>query len=527
MMEIRGSIRFLATFLALLALSFTLNFRSSGVSAQLPPGTCQNFTSAPLSQCTSFVDYPVFVPTNLTIAAIDALAAARTGFFRLGKTSTECSDAAMRFICAEAFRRCTNLTVAAPPAPRLAIPGPTCRSTCETFQLKCADTIKLLAINLTDCESVSNSSGLPNYPVTGWRLPLSPTVIIPIACNNPSKVSEYARVPPARCEPFKGGSISQCGAVVDHAVYIPEGFTQEDIDKAADDRAKVLRAGVVRKACTDAGLEYICSQAFRPCIYNRIAEEPIPIDVLLPAPTCRSSCRKFVSDCSEDFAKLGLSPLLPNCSAIDTSGQPTFPRESQTLNVGGVNITLPCREGNIFGNYSSVPFATCEQFDPTRASQCFQSGAIDYDLIYVAEGQSQEMFDRTAYDSTKSSLYPIVPRGCTAQAMRLACTGTFLRCNEIPLNALPGAKVVLPSPPCRSVCEAANEYCGQFLAENGRETRDCNVPTFPVDFFRVTIGDQNIQIPCEDPPTHITVYRRCPFPFDRNGEACDIPCPVP
>jgi hypothetical protein len=103
-------------FLTLLVV-WSLMSPPQGVNSQLPEGVCVNFTSAPLSQCTSFVNYPVFVPTNLTIELIDALVANKTGFFRLGLTDSECTISAMKYLCAEAFHPCFNLTVAPPPTP--------------------------------------------------------------------------------------------------------------------------------------------------------------------------------------------------------------------------------------------------------------------------------------------------------------------------------------------------------------------------------------------------------------------------
>ena len=75
-------------------------------NAQTTEGSCQPFEGAPRSQCSSVVDYDVFVPEGLTQSDLDATSAERTGLFLLGTTSQDCSVAALRFECAEVFKRC-------------------------------------------------------------------------------------------------------------------------------------------------------------------------------------------------------------------------------------------------------------------------------------------------------------------------------------------------------------------------------------------------------------------------------------
>lgn len=83
----------------------------SYAAAQTVQGSCEAIEGAPLSQCSSVIDYDVFVPDNLTQAEMDAQAAERTGLFFLGATSTECSEAALRFECGEVFQRCAEVPV--------------------------------------------------------------------------------------------------------------------------------------------------------------------------------------------------------------------------------------------------------------------------------------------------------------------------------------------------------------------------------------------------------------------------------
>jgi hypothetical protein len=125
-------------------------------------------------------------------------------------------------------------------------------------------------------------------------------------------------------------------------------------------------------------------------------------------------------------------------------------------------------------------------------------GVIDYQYVYVSEFETQQSLDRKAYDLTKTVLYPIIPKDCTVATLRLACTGTFLPCEYVPLEAANGATgmcsskkmcrcnyyddlyhhfmtltVALPRPPCRSVCEDVVVACATTLQSAGKRPPDC------------------------------------------------------
>ena len=83
---------------------------SATAQLPIPEGRCVTFEedSAPLSQCQSVIPAgtKVFITLNSSLAAVDAEVATFTAPFRLALTTRECSDAAMRLFCAQAFPNC-------------------------------------------------------------------------------------------------------------------------------------------------------------------------------------------------------------------------------------------------------------------------------------------------------------------------------------------------------------------------------------------------------------------------------------
>lgn len=64
-----------------------------------------------MSKCHTVIDYDVYLPDSLTIADLDYRASASNGLARTASISALCANATMRFVCSEAFRRCTYGTV--------------------------------------------------------------------------------------------------------------------------------------------------------------------------------------------------------------------------------------------------------------------------------------------------------------------------------------------------------------------------------------------------------------------------------
>jgi len=522
-----------ATLLSLVAVVLAL---VAGAVAQIPQGTCQPFAGAPLSQCSSVVDYDVFVPANLTQSDIDALAAEQTSLFFLGATSSDCSDAALRFICAEAFRQCYEIPIDAL-GNTIALPSPTCFASCYRFTEECEDTLEELGVPVTDCNTESELTGQPTYPQDALVLQLAPgTPTITLPCNNPSLIASYTAIPPATCEPFAGAPLSGCNTVISHDVYIPEGFTQSDLDALAAESAAALKAGIVHQDCMEAGMRFVCTQAFRKCFEEVVSEEPL-VSVLLPESTCQSLCDGFNNRCEADFKKLGLP--FQDCDALSpTTGLPEFPVGSTEFPLGAdITLNIPCMNDRftMLPSFTFIPFATCEKLRPTTESQCSQSGVLDdYKVVYVVEGSSQAELDREALASTYAVSYPLTPDECTTATYRFACLGVYLGCEEVPLAALPGAKVVLPVPPCKSVCETVAVDCKSTLELAGRDPPDCEettsagLPLFPEETFSLTVGDQIISFPCNLPPDDdVDVDKTCPSDFTDEDDDCGFPCPVP
>lgn len=127
--------------------------------------------------------------------------------------------------------------------------------------------------------------------------------------------------------------------------------------------------------CQDAAMRFICGEAFHPCFLQPVAagvsSTSIPCTLLsvlsrdrllthsllsivvLPRPTCHSTCTNFTNACYDAFAALGQATLLPNCETISplTLG-PMYPEtvrvdrlasNSSTLGLEHANLSLPER----------------------------------------------------------------------------------------------------------------------------------------------------------------------------------------
>lgn len=215
----------------------------------------------------------------------------------------------------------------------------------------------------------------------------------------------------------------------------------------------------------------------------------------------------------------------------------TFTQVTEFQLSADITLEIPCMNDDftLLPSFSFIPFATCQKLRPTTVSQCSASGVLDnYKFVYVAEGSSQAQLDEEAYQNTFGVSYPLTPDECTTDTFRFACLGVFLGCEEVPLAALPGAKVVLPVPPCKSVCEAVAVGCESFLAAAGRDPPDCEektstgLPLFPEENFSLTIGDQVVSFPCNVPPDQdVDVHKTCPASFSDEDDDCGTPCPIP
>lgn len=202
-----------------------------------------------------------------------------------------------------------------------------------------------------------------------------------------------------------------------------------------------------------------------------------------------------------------------------------------------ITLDIPCMqdEFTLSPAFEFIPFAKCEKLKRTTVSQCSASGVLDdYKFVYVAEGSSQRQLDEAAYQNTYGVEYPVTPDDCTDATFRFACLGSFLGCEEVPLAALPGATVVLPVPPCKSVCVDVGVDCKATLEQAGRQPPDCElasssgIPFFPEETYTFSLGDQVISFPCNMPASgDVDVDKTCPADFTDEGDECGLPCPLP
>eukprot|EP01094_Clydonella_sp_ATCC50884_P025241 TRINITY_DN6563_c0_g1_i1.p1 TRINITY_DN6563_c0_g1~~TRINITY_DN6563_c0_g1_i1.p1 ORF type:complete len:843 (+),score=184.71 TRINITY_DN6563_c0_g1_i1:129-2657(+) len=470
-------------------------------------GSCLPFTEAPLSQCGSVVEGSVFVEDGSSIASIDQALSEMTGPFRLGLTSKACSDAAMKFICSGGLPTCEAdpLTVLPP-----------CQSVCNEFVSECGAALQAQGQPVPTCDALPSTD-----------------------CNDPSIVTPYREVPRATCEPIPDIlSGSQCQGFVDYDVYVPEGLTLEALDALVGESTAPFRIGLVPGTCREAAMQFICAEGFRQCHFEEVAPGA---NVLLPSSTCRSTCEAFAAECGPVLAAIGMDSLVPVCDdTSETSGAPLYPEGPALLPLTPqVVANISCNAPAPVADYLFLPTATCERYNGTVWAQC--NPVVDWEMVYVQEGQTQRLLDYTAYEQSRPFTYANVDRGCTAAMLRFVCSGVFLPCVTVPVPGLPGATIALPQPPCQRVCRELVVKCEETFERFGVTDMvpvcDAINPlsgqaVFPETLFVVPLGDQIVELPCTYPNQTIAVDRDCPGSFKTSEstdveDQCEYPCPVP
>ena len=98
------------------------------------------------------------------------------GAFRLGLTSVPCTEDAMLFICAEAFRRCSIVEIGGSPVP---LPQPTCRRRCDQFVDRCSDEVLSIGSSIdVQCDAVNPVTQSPVFPSSATVLNLPNGVVV-------------------------------------------------------------------------------------------------------------------------------------------------------------------------------------------------------------------------------------------------------------------------------------------------------------------------------------------------------------
>jgi len=339
--------------------------------AQIPQASCFGKLSAaitPLSKCHTVIDYDVYLPDSLTIADLDYRASASNGLARTASISALCANATMRFVCSEAFRRCTYGTVN-PNLPQVLLPSSTCYENCWAFRELCSEELTNLsrstgAFSFTppNCEATSaNLAGQPAYPLTNstFKFPTA-NVSIPVPCTYPSVNQQFA----ARCEPFRGYP-EECRHVVNWNVFIPINSTQEKL--AAQARIQVAKIQAAPTSCRDPSLRLACSSIFLRCYEHEVNAAAT---IKVPQFACRSLCLDAKIPCENK------TEAIVNCDALTPTGLELYPEtQYRTTTPDGRILETPCHVPEYIKGYPVVkhcpyPFVRTPDEELVCKTQC-------------------------------------------------------------------------------------------------------------------------------------------------------------
>jgi hypothetical protein len=315
---------------------------------------------------------------------------------------------------------------------------------------------------------------------------------------------------------------SQCQAVVNYAVYVPEGLSVAELDAAASQGTGAALLGLVSAECVEETLKFVCTSAFRPCVELEAAPG---VTVAVPKAVCRSTCDGFVEQCGAEVAFLAVPGSIPECDVEnELLMQPEYPETGTLLAVGDAVVEVGCaaEEAQVRGGFAALPIGSCEPMQPTEFSQC--SNIIDYD-VFVATGSSQRETDFAVYNQSFALLWDVIEKECSAAVFRFSCTGGFLGCDAYELA--PGLVLSIPRGPCPSVCEEFNFYCEEYLVTDDEDSR-ANCAVFPTEIVAPVSEELVFVAPCIVPPYNVTLSRKCPplTAHDFDGE-CVLECPNP
>ena len=143
------------------------------------------------------IDRAAGAKTGILIPNRDPSLKLRTGAFRLGLTSIECTDNAMRFICSEAFRPCK--AIPGPNSTTISLPSQTCTDRCTAFVRSCETSLSRFNSSVPNCSGKNNATGFPLFADVDTRVPLGPNRTVTLPCNNLTQLSPWTETPRAQC----------------------------------------------------------------------------------------------------------------------------------------------------------------------------------------------------------------------------------------------------------------------------------------------------------------------------------------
>eukprot|EP01102_Stenamoeba_stenopodia_P010155 TRINITY_DN3028_c1_g1_i1.p1 TRINITY_DN3028_c1_g1~~TRINITY_DN3028_c1_g1_i1.p1 ORF type:complete len:593 (-),score=100.22 TRINITY_DN3028_c1_g1_i1:194-1972(-) len=134
--------------------------------------------------------------------------------------------------------------------------------------------------------------------------------------------------------------------------FVPQNGTEkEDVEQQAF--ATGFGLGVLTEECRIPATKLLCASAFRECEFEQISTSLPNFFVFpLPRPPCRSLCEEMVKGCKD----AGIP--LPNCTALDSSNEPSYPKSKGRFVVNGQAYNIPCED------YREIPNINNTQLDP-------------------------------------------------------------------------------------------------------------------------------------------------------------------
>eukprot|EP01102_Stenamoeba_stenopodia_P000965 TRINITY_DN10878_c0_g1_i1.p1 TRINITY_DN10878_c0_g1~~TRINITY_DN10878_c0_g1_i1.p1 ORF type:complete len:573 (+),score=76.27 TRINITY_DN10878_c0_g1_i1:75-1793(+) len=143
-----------------------------------------------------------------------------------------------------------------------------------------------------------------------------------------------------RCSIDREEMPNECDPLVAFAYFIPPAsynITQDDITRQVT--ISTLSLSGIEDDCRIPATKFACASAYQECVYYPI-DTSLPNFLVFPLPRspCKSLCEDMVKHCKGVLP----SESLPNCTAIDNSGQPQYPQKSTDYEVLDQSFMVPC-----------------------------------------------------------------------------------------------------------------------------------------------------------------------------------------
>lgn len=421
---------------------------------------CANYITSGGSVCAGVIDYPVYIDSGSSFAAIESqasLVVGPTGFaFNYIPVNDTCRRTTLRQVCTLLFPRCDNTVlpnIISALSPALAsiatVPFPSlpCNADCVDYSNTCSSyftgkgfspvvaglltpncsSVGLIYVKPTTVCGAVVAAGQPDFPVSSTLLgsfptPLGPAPLI-TQCNayNTTKTSKIVN-PSGQSQPMRRPSF--CATVLNYTnVYVADSIPCQDVfENTLSLLPQVL--SIVPQGCREALSLYTCSNTYTP---------------YPPLPVCRSVCQNMTAQCAPFI------PILSQLFPVDCTLPAFFDGvPGKTCNGPIPSVTPPPR-----------PISPPQCVDYAASGGSFCKNVIDYP-VYINSNSTLAAQEATV-QRIKFTLN-LIPKNdlfCQRLTMRQLCTVLFPRCNDNVVPPLFGVKLSIPFPsvPCNSECQ--------------------------------------------------------------------------